>query len=111
MFRTKSFAILSVVKLQYGAMFGDGLLDLSGSEAVGQLLSEIEWLGFIDRTLQVPHASRTSFLHHQPAGALPSRLLLRSLLRPFPLQPPGDEKTMENTRSKFDVGILRELSK
>lgn len=69
-----------------------GLLDLCGSEAVGQLLGEPEWLCVVDGAQQVPRAPRTPLLQHQPAGALSGRLLLRSLLRPFPLQPPGDEE-------------------
>ncbi len=66
-------------------------MDPCGSEAVGQLLGESEWLGVVDGAQQVPHASRAPLLQHQPAGALSGRLLLRSLLRPFPLQPPEDE--------------------
>lgn len=65
------------------------------SEAVRQLFSEPEWLGFVDCAQQVPRASRAPLLQHQPAGSLQSRLLLRSLLRPFSLQPPDDGKRMK----------------
>lgn len=38
------------------------VFSLFGSEPVGQLFVESEWLGFIDSTEQVPHASRAPLL-------------------------------------------------
>lgn len=37
-------------------------MGLFGSDVVGQLLSDSEWLGFIDSAEQVSHASRTPLL-------------------------------------------------
>lgn len=69
-----------------------------GSEAVRQLLVEPERPVVIDDAQQVPHAPRTPFLQHQPAGLLSSRLLLGPLLSPFSPQPPEDGKMMTDVQ-------------
>lgn len=81
-----------------------GVLGWFGSETVGQLFSESEWSVLSGSAHQVPHASCTPLLQHQPAGVLSSRLLLCSLLRPLSLQPSegGGGEGLVIIRGKFN---------
>lgn len=63
------------------------------SELVRRVLGESERLVFDAQ--QVPHASCTPLLQHEPAGVFPRRLLLRPLLHPLPPEPPGDSRCVQ----------------
>ena len=64
-------------------------------EVVAVGVGEAEGLGLVHRAEDVLHAAGAPLFQHHPAGALSSRLLLRSLLRPLAFQPPDKHTTVK----------------